>query len=112
MQVMIPSFISQHVTTWMLGVLGTLALSGALAYMDLRHVQRIEHKEAVHMGLETRLLDKIDRADGDILRLKLYNNLGSTTNAPAREQIILETEKNKRRFERELKVLQDNRPKE
>lgn len=102
----VPDFIARYATIWLIGVMGALALGGAMAYLDLRHVQRIEFNKSQHVRSELRLLDKIDEADSQIERLELYNRLGSQANQPARNQIIIQQQNRKGKWERELDLLQ------
>ena len=122
MQIPLPSFITQHIAIWALGVVGVLLWGGVTAYLKLEHVTRAEFitatniqtynlQTAIHAMGEQRILDKLDEADAEIERLELYNRLGSSTNQPARDQVIVQTENRKQKWERELKLLEAKRPK-
>ena len=117
----LPKFIAEHVTLYVLGLVGVLVWGGATAYLDTRHVQREEFHEAmraqtfnletaVYADRELRLLDKIDEADAEIERLQLYNRLGSANNQPARDQVIIQTNNRKEKWKRELELLEQQRP--
>jgi len=86
---------SEHATLWImtgaLSALGFLVWLGAMTYLDTRHIQRVEWYS-----------DKIDAIDSEINDLKLYNQFGNPTLAPAREQIILQKESRKESLERRL----------
>lgn len=108
----LPSFITEHVTIYVLGLVGLAVWAGVIGWLDVRHIQRLEHEQQMFLQKEVRLLDKIDNADIEVSRLNLYNTLGSVANTPARNQIILDTTTRKAKYERELKTLQDSRPKQ
>jgi len=106
----VPRFIREYVALWILGLIGTTIWFGGMAYLDTRHVQRSEFMEFIYVSSEVRLLDKIEEADATITRNQLFNRLGSQTNKPARDQVILQTEDRKGKWERELTSLQQARP--
>lgn len=105
----IPKFISDYIAIWILGVVGTAVWFGGMAYLDTRHVQRSEFMQFIYVTQETRLLDKIEDADATITRNQLFNQLGSQTNKPARDQVILQTEDRKGKWERDLTSLQQSK---
>jgi hypothetical protein len=106
----IPKFIREYVALWILGVVGTAVWFGGMAYLDTRHVQRNEFMQFIYVSSEVRLLDKIEDADATITRNQLFNQLGSQTNRPARDQVILQTEARKDKWKRDLTSLQQSRP--
>jgi hypothetical protein len=106
----IPKFIREYVVLWVLGIVGTAVWFGGMAYVDTRHVQRSEFMGFMYRTSEVRLLDKIEEADATITRNQLFNQLGSQTNRPARDQVILQTEDRKGKWERELTSLQQSKP--
>lgn len=95
--------------SWCVAGVLSLAALGALAYMDIRHVQREEFRQALHIHQQDRLLDKIEDADAESSRLKLYNRLGSPANKLARDQVIEDTDKRKERWTMQLKLLSEQR---
>ena len=109
-QMHLPAFITEHLTLWFLGVVGALVWAGAMAYMDTRHVQRAEFMQSIYHTSEVRLLDKIEGATAEVERLELYNRLGSQSNQPARDQVIIQTNNRKDKWEGELQRLQQSRP--
>jgi hypothetical protein len=109
-QLHLPAFITQHLTLWFLGIVGALVWGGAMAYMDTRHVQREEFMQSIYVSSEVRLLDKIDDATAEVERLELYNRLGSQSNQPARDQVIIQTTNRMKKWEGELERLQQQRP--
>lgn len=106
----VPDFITKYIAIWLLGGVGSLVWAGAMAYMDTRHVQRTEFMHSIYHTNEVRLLDKIDDATAEVERLELYNRLGSQSNQPARDQVIIQTNNRKDRWEGELQRLQQTRP--
>ena len=106
----LPEFITNYLSIWLLGVIGALVWGGAMAYMDTRHVQRAEFMQSIYATSEVRLLDKIDDATAEVERLELYNRLGSQSNQPARDQVIIQTNNRKEKWEGELQRLQQARP--
>lgn len=109
-QLHLPDFITKYIAIWALGVVGAMVWGGAMAYMDTRHVQRTEFMHSIFHTNEVRLLDKIDDATAEVERLELYNRLGSQSNQPARDQVIIQTNNRKEKWEGELERLQQQRP--
>jgi len=66
--------------------------------------------QSIYVSNELRLLDKIEGATAEVERLELYNRLGSQNNQPARDQVIIQTNNRKEKWEGELERLQQSRP--
>lgn len=106
----IPKIISDYIVLWILGIVGSALWVAGIGYLDTRHVQRGEFMQFMYNTSEVRLLDKIDDATAEVQRLELYNRLGSQTNQPARDQVILQTNDRKEKWQRQLNSLQQARP--
>ena len=88
---------SEHAFAWATtGILGLAAL-GAMAYMDLRHVQREEFLDTQQQIQIQRIEEQIEAIDSDISRLEFYNTYGSEANKQARQHVIREESKRKAR---------------
>lgn len=88
---------SEHAFAWATTAVLGLAALGAMAYMDLRHVQREEFLESQNQIQIQRIEEQIEAIDSDISRLEFYNRYGSEANKQAREHVISEESKRKQR---------------
>lgn len=86
---------TSHALEYLLAGFFALAGIGALAYMDLRHITRVDWIQS-----------EISEQEQEIQRLELYNQFGTEGNKPARIQIIRELENKKSELERDLKELE------
>ena len=87
----IPDHLLNHAIEYIFAGAMVLIGLGALSYMDNRHLGRAESIE-----------DQIWEVDQEITRLELYNEFGSESNIPARNQIIKQLENEKSRLEHKL----------
>lgn len=84
-----------YAVTSVMGLFGFLLYFGFMAYMDLRHIKRVDW-----------INEQITEVEDEIERLELYNEFGSEGNRPARVQIIKQYENKKQRLEREKDSLE------
>ena len=86
--------ISDKAVEYLGGAVLALAGLGALAYMDLRHITRVDWVQ-----------EQISDQELFIQQQSLYNKFGSQELTPARDQLILNATNRKSALERELEEL-------
>ena len=85
-----------YILAAILGGFGALAYGGFMAYMDNRHIGRVDW-----------INEQITDTEEEIVRLELYNQFGSEGNKPARIQVIGQLKNKKARLEREKAQVQE-----
>lgn len=86
----IPQHIIDHGFEYLLSGLAVVSYIAFMAVMDARHLMRSEAEADERVQQIEWYDEKIEDIDDDTNRMRLYNQLGSKTNAPARNQIIIQ----------------------